>query len=226
MSDLRETGESAGGMNRRGFLKLSGAGLAGTVLLSAVGATGVLAQPAAPPGDSALEREFAEAARRFRVPEEVLLAMGLVNTGLEMPQPKANEYEPGDLHGWGAYGIMQLVQNPSSDTLGEASRLTGIPEERLKTDRASNIMGGAALLAKSQGERPPRLGDYFGAVDGRGGRGKEYRAVSGIGAGEPFAREVFGKLERGARVRTRAGHEIALRPRDLAARLTEQGEVR
>ncbi len=226
MSEHRTTGGPARGMDRRRFLKLSGVGLAGTVLLSATGAGRVLAEPAAEQGDSVLEGEFAEAARRFRVPEEVLVAMGLVNTGLEMPEPKSNEYERGDLHGWGAYGIMQLVQNPSSDTLGEASRLTGISEEKLKTDRRSNILGGAALLAESQGERPPRLGDYFGAVDGRGGRGKGYRAVSGIGAGEPFAREVFGKLERGARVKTRAGHEIVLRPRDLAAALTEQGEVR
>jgi hypothetical protein len=213
-------------MDRRKFLKLSGAGLAGTVLLSATGARGVLAEPEAARGDSVLEREFAEAAKRFRVPEDLLVAMGLVNTALEMPQPKANEYEPGDLHGWGSYGIMQLVQNPTSNTLGEASRLTGISEERLKTDRAANIMGGAALLAESQGERPPRLGDYFGAVHGQGGRGKRYSAVAGIGSGEPFAREVFGKLKRGASVRTRAGHEIVLRPRDLAARLTEQGEAR
>jgi hypothetical protein len=30
------------------------------------------------------------------------------------------------------------VQNPYSDTLGEASRLTGIPQEVLKTNRAAN----------------------------------------------------------------------------------------
>jgi hypothetical protein len=47
---------------------------------------------------------------------------------------------------------MALVRNPSADTLGEASRLTGISTEKLKTDRRSNIFGGAALLARSRGE--------------------------------------------------------------------------
>jgi hypothetical protein len=47
------------------------------------------------------------------------MAMGYVNTRWEMPQPEANAYERGDPHGWGSYGIMALVQNPYSDTLGE-----------------------------------------------------------------------------------------------------------
>jgi hypothetical protein len=69
-----------------------------------------------------------------------------------MPPPEASDYEEGDPEGKGAYGIMALVRNPFTDTLGEASQLTGISTEKLKTDRRSNILGGAALLARSQGE--------------------------------------------------------------------------
>jgi hypothetical protein len=107
---------------------------------------------------------------------------------------------------------MQLVQNDTADTLGEASRLTGIPEETLKTDRRSNILGGAALLAEAQGDKPFRLDDYFGAVDGKGGHGKLLKAVAGVGAGELYAEQVFGVLRRGASKTLLDGEQI-----DLAA---------
>lgn len=207
-------------MDRRRFLKLSGAGVAGAFLLTAAGAGDVLAQ-----SSPALEREFREAAAEYGVPVDVLLAMGYVNTRWEMPPPETNEYERGDLHGWGSYGIMALVQNPSSNTLGEASRLTGIPEEKLKTDRAANIRGGAALLAASQGSKPPLLVDWLAAVNGRGGNGKRYEAVAGVGAGELFAEQVAETLQQGAEARTKKGERIVLRSRKLAARVSEKGEV-
>ncbi len=62
---------------------------------------------------------------------------------------------------------MALVRSPSADTLGEASQLTGTSIEKLKTDRWSNISGGAALLAKSQGERPTALGYYLARLTAR-----------------------------------------------------------
>ena len=195
------------GMNRRDFLRLSSVGLAGTVLLATAGVSNVPAQQPA----SSLEAEFEEAARAYGVPKELLLAMGYVNTRWEMPPPESNEYEPGDLHGWGSYGIMALVQNPSSDTLGEASRLTGIPEETLKTDRRSNILGGAALLADSQGTaKPADLGGWFGAVAGGGGFGKTYQAVAGIGGGELYAGQVFATLETGAQATAGYGELVTL----------------
>lgn len=203
-------------MNRRNFLKLSGAGLAGAALLTTVGAGGVSAQ-----SSSSLEAEFEEAAKKYRVPKELLLAMGYVNTRWEMPPPEASAYESGASHGRGAYGIMQLVQNPSSDTLGEASKLTGISEETLKTDRRSNILGGAALLAESQGERPDTLGDYFGAVAGKEGNGKSYEAVVGVGAGELYAEQIFETLKQGAQASTLDGEQISLREQSLTAWVTD-----
>ncbi len=120
---------------------------------------------------------------------------------------------------------MQLVQNPSSNTLGEASKLTGITEEKLKVDRRSNILGGAALLAESQGSRPPRLSDYSGAVAGNGGSGKSYKAVVGVGGGTLYAEQVLSALKKGAEGKTRDGEQISLPAKSLTVRVTEQGEV-
>jgi hypothetical protein len=198
--------EPPGAMSRRDFLKLGGLGIAG-VLLGVAGSGEALAQ--APQGSS-LMAEFEEAAREYDVPASLLLAMGYVNTRWEMPSPGASARERGNPHGRGAYGIMQLVQNDTADTLGEASRLTGIPEETLKTDRKSNILGGAALLAEAQGDKPFRLDDYFGAVDGKGGRGKLVKAVAGVGAGELYAEQVFSVLRRGASKTLLDGEQVDL----------------
>ncbi len=191
-------------MNRRDFLKLSGAGLASVALLGSVGT--VFAQEGPLP-QSYLVAEFKAAAREYGVPIELLMAMGYVNTRWEMPPPEANVYVYGDLHGWGSYGIMALVQNPFSDTLGEASRLTGIPEEKLKWNRAANIRGGAALLAASQGpNKPSHLGGWYWAVAG----GINYTAVSGIGSGELYAEQVFEVLQAGTSGTTFYGENVFL----------------
>lgn len=204
-------------MDRRRFLKLSGAGV---ILLTTVGARGVFAQPA-----TDLEQEFEEAAKEYKVPVEILLAMGYVNTRWEMPPPEASNFEDGELEGRGTYGIMALVRNPSADTLGEAARLTGISESALKTDRRSNIRGGAALLARSQGEKPLKLNEWFGAVDGEGGNGKRYEAVAGIGGGGLYVDQVIQTLQSGAEAEISTGEGIALKPLNLASRVTAQGEV-
>jgi hypothetical protein len=199
--------EAPGAMNRRGFLRLSGASVVGAALLGMVGSGWVFAQEQSP--YSSLLAEFEEAAERYNVPVKLLLAMGYVNTRWEMPPPEASDHEPGNPHGRGAYGIMQLVKNDDEDTLGEASRLTGISEEDLKTDRRSNIFGGAALLAEAEGEKPARLGDYFGAVSGRGKR-RLIKAVAGLGAGQLYAEQVFDTLRRGTFETILDGEQVAL----------------
>src|SRR5919107_4319652 len=82
-----------GTMDRRDFLRLSGAGLAGLALLGAT--SELMAQTA--PGRS-LIAEFKEAAEKYDVPVVVLLAVGYVNTRLEMPPPAVSAYEPGNPH--------------------------------------------------------------------------------------------------------------------------------
>src|SRR5919107_1963879 len=139
--EVEPTSTMNSSMHRRDFLRLSGGGLAGAVLLGSASGR-VLAQTR-----TTLKSEFQSAAARYKVPRELLMAIGYVNTLWEMPPPQASDYVPGDIHGRGAYGIMQLVQNPWEDTLGRAANLTGLSEERLKTEQAANVVGGAAVLA-------------------------------------------------------------------------------
>lgn len=184
-------------MNRRDFLRLSGSGLAGTVLLGAVSGR-VLARTG-----PLLRTEIESTAARYRVPEELLLAMGYVNTLWEMPPPGASAYEPGDLHGRGAYGIMQLLQNPSRNTLGRAAGLTGLSREELKNDRAANVRGGAAVLAHLQGkERPEDLNGWRDAVAEYGGT-------------DLYAQEVFETLQDGAQATISTGERLSLAPQDV-----------
>jgi len=129
--------------------------------------------------------------------------MGYVNTLWEMPPPSASAFEPGDLHGRGTYGIMQLVQNPSRDTLGKASEITGLSEEELKNDRAANVRGGAAVLAHIQGrDKPQGLNGWQDTV-------AEY------GDTDLYAQEVFETLKRGASATISTGESLRLPPQDV-----------
>lgn len=229
-------------IDRGRFLKMAAAGTTGAILMGTLGAPGVLAQP-----DSSLMQEFKDAAKEFGVPVGVLIAMGYVNTRWEMPPPEASEYEEGELHGWGGYGIMALVRNPATDTLGEASRLTGIPEEKLKTDRRSNIRGGAALLAKSQkvqgrpvlksqareraqdqsGLGTNELDGWVESVSGKGAFKKlgvkvDGPAASGVGGGKVYAEQVAEALKNGASGRTKAGEQVTLKVQGAAGKVLDR----
>jgi N-acetylmuramoyl-L-alanine amidase len=187
----------AGAIGRRDFLRLGGAGLAGVVLLGTAGGR-VLAQ-----AGSSLEAEFGAAATEYGVPQELLLAMGYVNTLWEMPPPDASDYVEDDLHGRGAYGVMQLVRNPVRDTLGRAAALTGLSVEELKNSRAANVRGGAAVLADIQGaNRPAELDGWR-------------EAVASYGDTELYALEVYETLKSGASATISTGESLQLSPQDV-----------
>lgn len=220
-------------LDRKAFLKVSATGIGGALFIGALGSSNTMAQEDngnASQGRSraTLIQEFREAASEYDVPLPVLMAIGYVNTRWEMPPPDASAYERNDPHGWGGFGIMALVQNPSSDTLGEAAELTGISEEELKRDRASNIKGGAALLAASQGDdKPGNVAEWFQALggDGRPSRGaEEIDSTSGVGGGELYASQVFGALRTGASKRTQDGESISLSAQDLSREINERVE--
>ena len=187
---------SSGAINRRDFLRLGSAGLAGAVLIGTSGGHS-LAQT----GPS-LKEEFESAAKEYKVPKELLVAMGYVNTLWEMPPPDASPYEEGDLHGRGAYGIMQLLQNPSRDTLDRAAHLTGLSEEELKNNRAANVRGGAAVLADIQGKnKPAELNGW-------------QEAVADYGDSELYTIEVYQTLKEGASTTISTGETLTLAPQD------------
>jgi hypothetical protein len=184
-------------MNRRDFLRLGGAGLAGATLLGTAGGR-VLAQT-----ESSLEAQFETAARKYKVPVELLLAMGYYNTLWEMPPPSASAYRKGDPEGRGDYGIMQLTQNPSRNTLGKAAKLTGLSEDRLKNDRSANIEGGAALLSDLVGKtRPKRLDGW-------------QKALTQYADTNLYASQVYGVLRGGASLTISTGERLKLSPQDV-----------
>jgi hypothetical protein len=83
---------------------------------------------------------------------------------------------------------MQLLHNPTRDTLGRAASLTGPSEEELKSDRAANVLGGAAVLADIQGaNRPAELNGW-------------QEAVAEYGDTQLYAVEVYQTLKNGAAV--------------------------
>jgi len=192
--DMPHEATSTGSMNRRDFLRLGSVGLAGAVLLGTTGGT-VLAQTG-----SSLKAEFEAAAVRYGVPKELLMAMGYVNTLWEMPPPEASDYEPGDLHGRGAYGIMQLLQNASRNTLARAASLTGFSEQELMNSRAANVRGGAAVLADIQGENRPAVLNGW------------QEAVANYGDTELYAVEVYKTLKAGASATISTGESLLLAP--------------
>jgi hypothetical protein len=184
-------------IDRRDFLTLSGTGLAGALLLGSARAR-VLAQTR-----TSLRSELESAAAKYKVPKELLMAMGYVNTLWEMPPPGASDYVPGDIHGRGTYGIMQLLQTPWEDALGRAAALTGLSEDRLKSVRAANILGGAAVLADIVGNGKPS------ALSGW------YEAVAEYGGSDLYAQEVFETLKSGASATISTGEHLTLVPQDV-----------
>ena len=183
---------SGSGMDRRDFLRLGGGGLAGAVLLG--GAGGRAMAQAGP----SLRSEFGSAADEYDVPVDLLLAMGYVNTLWEMPPPEASDYQEGDPEGRGAYGIMQLVQNPWRNTLGRAADLTGLSAEKLKNGRAANVRGGAAVLSDIAGASKPQ--DLNGWRD----------AVAEYGDTDLYAVEVYETLRSGASLTISTGESLEL----------------
>ena len=128
--------------------------------------------------------------------------MGYVNTLWEMPPPSASDYEPGDLSGRGAYGIMQLVQNPWADTLARAAALTDLSQTTLKASRPANIRGGAAVLAQMQGKESP------------GDLGAWQQAVAEYGGGALYAEQVYGTLKDGASATISTGERLEIAPHE------------
>lgn len=203
-------------MTRRDLLRLGAAGLAGAAFLGDAVQAAATGRTAAA---SSLLREVQEAAREYGVPVPVLLAMGYVNTRLEMPSPEVSGYREGDPEGRGVYGMMALVRNPAADTVGLAARITDLSARELMFDRSANLRGGAALLVHSQGAtRPVQARDWLGAVAGTGGDGPVVRATAGVGGGDLYADQVADVLARGFSIRTNSGERLALAGQKVAGR--------
>ncbi|GAB3421328.1 N-acetylmuramoyl-L-alanine amidase [Flindersiella endophytica] len=101
---------------------------------------------------------------------------------------------------------------PNLDTVGDAAEATGISAAKLRTDPASNIRGGAALLASYQkqlgGARKKSLADWYGAVALYSGSKDAATAAS-------FADEAYSILAEGAARTTDDGQAVKLQARNV-----------
>ena len=198
-------------MGRRDLLRLGAVGVVGTAFLGNPHAVAAVATARTAP--RGLTAQIEHIAGTYGVHVSLLLAMGYVNTRWEMPPPSTSAYQYGDPHGLGVYGVMALVRNPEADTVGTASRITGLSLDALMTDRAANLAGGAALLAWSQGRgTPPRAPDWLPAVAGAGGNGPTVQAIAGVGGGDLYTEQVADTLSSGFTLRTSDGERVELLP--------------
>ncbi|WP_328498268.1 N-acetylmuramoyl-L-alanine amidase [Streptomyces sp. NBC_00414] len=92
-------------------------------------------------------------------------------------------------------------------TLTKAAALTGVPAERLRTDPAANVAGGAALLAAAQKQLGEPLtddaADWYGAV-------ARYSGADDTATAATYADDVFDVIRRGERRTTDSGQRITL----------------
>ncbi len=161
------------------------------VALLGCGGEATLEGPEATPVTrSPLEATFAAAARDYQVPEGVLKAIGYVETRLSA--------QPGLESGAGGVGLMQLARRGDFDSLGEAARLTGVAQGRLRVDAHANVRGAAAVLRRlferSAVSNPAldarEVGDWFEAVS-------HYPGFESASGAADYATDVFLQLEAG-----------------------------
>ncbi|MFF1450367.1 N-acetylmuramoyl-L-alanine amidase [Streptomyces sp. NPDC058274] len=92
-------------------------------------------------------------------------------------------------------------------TLTKAAQLTDLPAERLRTDAAANVEGGAALLAAAQQDLGEPLSadpaDWYGAVARFSGADDSATAAT-------YANDVFDVIRDGERRTTDAGQNVTL----------------
>lgn len=219
----------AGGHRVRGAGRAAARGISLLAALAAsLGASGAgVAAAVAPhahagPADSGRRMAlFRAAAREFRVPAGLLLAISYNQTRWERGSSPSID---------GGYGLMDLTapKLPASDgrgdpvrpaprgaavpgsTLDQAAHLLRLPPAVLKTSERQNIRGAAALLAHdartdARGALPATVGGWYGAV-------AEYSGATNAGLARSFADDVYRTLRTGASLTTMDGQVLDLAP--------------
>jgi N-acetylmuramoyl-L-alanine amidase/Transglycosylase SLT domain len=144
-------------LHARSFVKCVSILAAISLLLNLVAVPKVVGQKQ--DGNMTLNKAFQDAANKFDIPYELLVAIAYAETRLNdhNMQPSSD----------GGYGLMHLVENQQVQTLVAAAKLMGISVEELKNNTTENIRGGAALLrayADEEGLKSQNLADWYRVV--------------------------------------------------------------
>ncbi|MFJ9624533.1 peptidoglycan-binding protein [Streptomyces sp. NPDC101181] len=159
-----------------------------------------------------VNRAFADAAREYGVPRDLLAAVGYGESRLN-----GHAGRPSQANG---YGVMHLADNPVNRSLERASELTGEPTARLRRDTRANILGGAAVLrdhADALGLDAAERRDvdaWYPAV-------ARYGAAAGPAAAL-YAETVYTYLAEGVSAMVGGGEEVRVPSRPVAP---DDGEV-
>lgn len=176
--------------------------------------SGVLPGTAAPPPSQApvipgaeLAKAFAAAADQYDVPRDLLVALGYAESHLDGHNGKPSQA--------GGYGMMHLVSNPANRTLSEATKLTGLPTERVARESAANIAGAAAVLDSyadqaglSEAQRDD-VDNWYQVV-------AKYSHSADLATGRLYADEVFRLIGDGLKVKSGEGAGITVSPTKVA----------
>lgn len=106
------------------------------------------------PSVKTMEKYFKEAAKEFKVPQELLMAIGQVQSN--WVQVSESMY--------GSWGVMGLVENQFTKQITEAAALLKVSPQQIKDDAKTNIRAAAALLASYQKKEAASLEDWFDAT--------------------------------------------------------------
>ncbi|MFD7879310.1 N-acetylmuramoyl-L-alanine amidase, partial [Streptomyces sp. NPDC059766] len=209
----------AGARRRPLVLAAAVLAVAGTVAVPAAAqATGEKTSNAA-----VRQGDFAAAAAEFGVPERVLLAVAYQESAwdahagghsadggygpMHLTDVTAAMLAGGDAGAAGRADLATMAADPALHTLRAAARLTGLPEQRLRTDAAANIRGGAALLASYQkaagGQASADPAHWYAAV-------ARYSQSTRQQGARAFADRVFATLKHGVARTTGDGRRVTL----------------
>ncbi|HEY0753172.1 MAG TPA: N-acetylmuramoyl-L-alanine amidase [Ktedonobacteraceae bacterium] len=154
-------------------------------------------------GMGPVNQAFAQAAREFQVPSELLKAICYLEGRLSN-----NGGSPSKDNG---YGCMHLIQNTHSDQLGSAASTLGVSTAQLRLDMPTNIRGGAALL-RTEALRlspshslPDSLSGWYGAL-------AAYSHASTRATALMYAGAVFTLLSQGFTAQAEDGEIVILLP--------------
>ncbi len=123
------------------------------------------------------------------------------------------------------YGCMHLVQNSRVHTLDSAAKDLGVSTNLLKTDLATNIRGGAAVLRdyalqlSSTHSLPATLADWYGAI-------AAYSNASTLSVAHMYADGVYKLLNSGFSVSTDTGEVVTLVPQIVKANIATAAHIR
>ena len=200
------------------------------VVAASMGAAPASADPPTTPGTGVLQSEFTAAAAASDVPAEVLLAVSYQLTRWDDhgAAPSASggygpmhltDVDPGDLQSADARGTDAAVDaaavtaDESLHRLDAAAKLLGVDADRLKTDPALNIRGGALLLAQQArklggGKLPTDVGGWYPSI-------AWYSGSPQASGADAFADDAFESLRVGVARTTSNGQHVAL-PKTVA----------